>query len=121
MIPLSRVGDGAPGQKGPPEEGRPAALLLQHAEVDVQRRGPVVPPQQLLHSGELAGVLHGEDVLALPVGQAVKGEAKGPAQQLGQALGKGVALGDDPDLSGGEGIAVEQHPIALGLGAAFSA
>ena len=32
-----------------------------------------------------------------------------------------VALGDDPDLSGGEGIAIEQHPIALGLGAGFSA
>ena len=119
VVPLSRVGHRPPGQKGPPQEGGPAAVLLQHGEVDVQGQGRPVRAVGLMDGLQLAGVLDGEDVLSLPLGQAVEGEPEGFFEQDGQPLGKGLVLGDDAHLVPAEGVAVEQHPVGLRLGAAL--
>lgn len=38
MVALGGIGDAAAGKKRPPQKGSPAALLLQHSEVDMQDR-----------------------------------------------------------------------------------
>ena len=107
MVPLLWVGHRAPGQKGPPQEGGPAAALLQHSEVDMEGQGPRVPPERLLDDPQLVRVGNGKDMLSLPVGQAVEGQLEGFFEQQRQPLGQSVALRDDAHLGGGEGIAVK--------------
>ena len=123
VVALGGVGDAAAGEKHPPQEGGAAAVLLQQAEIDVEHR--VLPgieaegiddPRQLPRLRNLENVL-----LLILAGQAVKGHSEGPVQQFGQPLGKALALCDHPDLSGGEGIAVEQRAVELRPGAAAPA
>ena len=60
-----------------------------------------------------------EYVFPLPVsGQTVKLQAEGPVQQQGQAGCEALALGDQPHLAGGEGVAVQQRAVGLRPGAA---
>ena len=66
------------------------------------------------------GVLNRENMLSFPLGKAVKGDFKGLFEQQGQSLGKGVVFGDDPHLPAGKGVAVQQHPVGLRLGAALA-
>ena len=55
MIALLRVCDAAAGKKHPPQEGRPAALLLQQSEVDVQGQVLLRAEAQQVHDpAELA-------------------------------------------------------------------
>ena len=60
-------------------------------------------------------------MLSLSVRQTVKGDLEGLFEQRGQPLGKCLALGDDAELAGREGIAVSQHAVGLRLGAALAA
>ena len=67
MVALAGLCHASPRQEGPSEKGRPAALLLQQAEVDVEHRAlpgvkaeGVDDPVDLFRVGEL------EDVLPLP-------------------------------------------------------
>ncbi|CAN4048756.1 DUF3848 domain-containing protein, partial [Dysosmobacter welbionis] len=57
VVPLGRVRDAAPGEEHPPQEGRPAALLLQQSEVDVQGQVLLRAEAQQVHDpAELAAV-----------------------------------------------------------------
>ena len=120
MVALLGVGDRAPRQERPPEEGHAAAGLLQDSEVDVQGHSLPLRAVGLADNLQLFRVLNGENMLALPLGEAVKGDFKGLFEQQGQPLGKGVVFGDDPHLPAGKGVAVQQHPVGLRLGAAFA-
>ena len=72
-------------------------------------------PLQLLRVGDLENEFF--PALLLP-GQPVKAEAKGPVKQLGQALCKLGIFGDNSDLPGVKGVAVEQNAVGLRPGAA---
>ena len=120
MIALFRVGDTAPRQKGPPQEGRPAALVLQQPEVHMEHQIlPGIVAQLVDDAVQLAPVGDAEDQLPpLLLRQTVEFQTEGPLEQPGQPGGKVSALGNDPHLCGAEGIAVEQHTIGLSSGAA---
>ena len=120
VVPLFRVGHRAPRQEGPTEEGHAAAGLLQDSKVDVQGHSLSLRSVGLADGLQLLRVLNGENMLSLPLGKAVKGDFKGLFEQQGQSLGKGVVFGDDPHLPAGKGVAVQQHPVGLRLGAALA-
>ena len=121
VVALPGVGHRAAGQEGPPEEGRPAAGLLQGREVDMQRQGLRVHPIGLVDEPQLVRRLDGKHPLALPLRKPVKGQAERLSEQCGQPLGKGLVLCNDAYLTAAEGIAVQQHPVCLRLGTAFPA
>ena len=85
MIALFRVGDAAPRQEGAPDKGGPAAILLDHAEVDVMGEGGVnIRAENVKNQGELVPVGDGKALLAgTGLGQQVKAEAEGLAEQPG--------------------------------------
>ena len=122
MVALFRVGDAAAREEGPADEGRAVALLLDHAEVDVvrERRRPI-RAEGLEDALELVLLADEEAALSLRVlGRLhVEAQREGAAEQPRQARGEGLARGDDADLRGREGVAVQQHAVALGDGAAF--
>ena len=120
MIALLRVRHRAPGHKGPPEKRRPAALLFENAQIDLEGHGGGgLQAEDIVNPVDLFRVLHGENLLARPVlRQLVELEAEGLLEQLRQPLGKIPALGDDPDCVGRKRIAEQQHAVALRHGAA---
>ena len=121
MVPLGRVRDAAPGEEHPPQEGRPAALLLQQSEVDVQGQVLLRAEAQQVHDpAELAAVCDLEHQLAaLPLlRQPVEPQAEGPVKQLGKPGSQSGVPGDDPHLACAEGVAVQQDAVGLRPGAA---
>ena len=70
---------------------------------------------------QLVRRLDGKYPLALPLRKPVEGQAERLPEQGGQPLGKGLVLRNDAYFSAAEGIAVEQNPVCLRLGAAFPA
>ena len=120
VVPLFRVGDRPSRQKSPTEEGHAAAGLLQDSKVDVQGHGLSLRTVGLADGLQLLRVLNGKNMLSIPLWKAVKGDSKGLFEQQGQSLGKGVVFGDDPHLPAGKGVAVQQHPVGLRLGAALA-
>ena len=121
MIALLRVGDAPPRQEGAPDESGPAAVLLNHAEVDMVGEGGVnIRAEGVKNQGELLPIGNGKALLTgAGFGQLVKAEAEGLPEQPGQPLGKVAAGGDDADLLGGKGVAIEQHAVALRQSAAL--
>ena len=119
VIGLPGVGDRPPRQERPPEEGSPAAGLLQHGEVHVVCQTARIHPEGPAHCCQLGRVRDAEAVLPLPIRQTVKGEAERLAEQDREPLGKCLVLRDDADLPPGKGVAVKQNAVCLRLGAAF--
>ena len=109
MQALVRVGDAAAGQKSAADKGLHAALVLQHAEIDVVReRGVRVGAEDVEDPGELCAV---EDHEALFPGLAllretVEVQREGPAEELRQTRGKSVARGNDARFACGKAAAV---------------
>ncbi len=120
MVALLGVADRAPRQKGPPEEGGTAAVLLQHGEVHMEGHRSRVQPEAAPDRLQLVRAAEGEDTLPLPLRQPVEVQPEGFFEQGGQTLGEGAALGDNAGLPPVEGVAVQQHPVGLRLGTAPS-
>ena len=123
MVALQGIRDAAPGEEDAPEKGRPAALLFQETEIDMQDqvlfRGIA---QEVDDMVELFFIRDLEDQLPLLplLRHAVKARREGALKDLGQPLGKARVLRDDAHLSGVEGMAVEQDAIGLRPGAAMA-
>ena len=91
VIALQRVGDAASGEENAPQERGPAALLLQHGEVDMQHQVlPWVVAQQIRDVIQLLPLRDLEHHLArlVRLRLAVEPQAKGAVEQLGQPCGK---------------------------------
>ena len=121
VVALSRVGDAAPGQESPPEEGHLAAFLLHHGVIHMQCQG--VPPGKAegLHDGRELSLISDLKHQLSGSGQAgiaVKIQVKGFLKKLGQHMGKLPAFGDDFNAVVLEAVAVEQDAEALSQGAA---
>ena len=122
VVALFRVGHAATGQKGAPHEGLHGALLLQHAEIDVLAQGPVqLQAEGLKDPGQFFPVPDEEAALPGPIlrRELIEIQIESPAKQPGQPPGRVRAGGDDADLPGGEGVAVQQHPVGLRQGEGF--
>ena len=76
MIALERIGHAAAGQKGSPQKGRAAALLLKQGKVDVQRKVlRNIVAQRFKYAVKLCLVRQAKDVLsAALVRKSVEGE-----------------------------------------------
>ena len=122
VVAFFRIGYAPAREEGPAQEGHAVALLLDHAEVDVvgERRARL-RAEGLEDLFDLVPVADDKAALArcALVRQHVEGDGKGAAEQPRQARGEGVGGRDDADLPGREGVAVEQHAVALGDGAAL--
>ena len=115
MVALGRVRHRTPRQKRPSEKGNFTAVLLQHPQVHVEGHG-VLP-------AEAVGLLDGPQLFRRPdakaslgsqgLGRAVKGEAKGLPEELGQQLSQFPALRDNPNGVSGKGIAIQENAKAL--------
>ena len=113
MAALAGVGDAAPGEKGAPEKGRLAAVLLQHAEVDmVDQRAVRVIAEGGKHAFDALRVRQREGGFRAAAA-ALEFKAEGPLHQPRQALGKGGGSGDDADLPRGKLIAEQKHAVGL--------
>ena len=125
MVPLLRIGDAASRQKCPPQERRPAAVLLQYSEVHVQRcQLPRIIAQCVDDLFQLFRRCDAEDQLSFAVRflrYPVEFYPKSFLKQLWQPCGEVSVLRDDPYLSGRERVAVQQHTVALSPGAALAA
>ena len=124
VVVLARGGHAAAREKRPPQERRLAAVVFEHGEVDVVRdRAREVGAEGGEHRLDGGAVGDGQHVAAAGLfpGRQGKVRAERAAKQLRQPLGKGVARRDDADLPRRERVAVQQHAVGLGHGAAVAA
>ena len=116
MVALRRVGHRAAGQKRAAEKGQPLRVLLQNAEIQMERhRFRRTQTVGLKNPQELLLVRDGQLALSAGVrlGLLVKAEAEGLAEQLRQPFGKVRALRQNADEVRRKGVAVEQHAVGL--------
>ena len=121
VVALRRVRDAPAGEERAAQEGRPAALVLENAEVDVMGEGAgCVVAVGGEDRGDLLRVGHQEDGLAAAPAAADGVERKGerPLPELRQTLRERGGGGDDADFARGEAVGVEQHAVGLRLRAA---
>ena len=119
VVALLGIGDAAACEEGAPYEGRTAALVLQHAEVDMVGEGAAdLRAEGVEDQRKLFGVGDGKALLAAcPFGrELVEADGKGAFEKLRQALGKVGACGDDAHFPCVKAVAVQQHAVALGHG-----
>ena len=119
MIPLLGIHDAAAGEKAAPQEGSPAAALLQQAEVDMEGQLLLgIVTQQIDDSRQFLRIRDLEDPLSPFLRQAVEPEAEGLLEEPGEAGGEVAIFRDDPDLRRIEGVAVQQDAVGFRPGAA---
>ena len=117
MKTLFGIGHAASGQKGTFDKGFTAAGIFENAEIDVMGDGAAgVAAEALENVGDFFGIEDAEAALAQGVlrRELVKAEGKGFFEQPRKALGKGRGGGNNPNLGGAEGVAVEQDAVAFG-------
>ena len=98
VVALFRVGDAAAREKGPADEGRAAAFLLQDAEIYMVGEGAAdLRAEGVKDFCELFRVRDGKALLARgPLGgQTVKRQGKSLFEKPGQAGGEIRACGND--------------------------
>ena len=124
MVVLARVGHAAAGEKRPPQERRLTAVVFEHGEVDMVRdRAREVGAEGGKHRLDGGAVGDGQHMAAAGLfgGGQGKVRAERAAKELRQPLGQRVARRDDADLARRERVAVQQHAVSLGHGAAVAA
>ena len=122
MIALGRVRDRAARQKRAAQKREALGLVLQNAEIDVQRharRGAVVKGGK--NMPDFFSAVNAEHTLAgrARIRLQIKAEAERLFEQLRQPRGKIGAFRHDAHSRGRKGIAVQQHAIGFCHGAAF--
>ena len=122
MIALFGVCHAAAGEERAPQERSAAAVVLQYAEVDVQRQClPGLVAELADNALQLAGIRDLKNQFfptLLLFRQAVKAQVKRLVKQFRQPLGKLRIFRDDADLPCIERVAVQQHAVGFRSGAA---
>ena len=121
MVCLGGTGHTAARQKGPPQEGCFAAVLLHYGQIDMQGQGVPSGKAEGIHNGgdfvwgsDLEYQLPGAPLLR----QLVKAHAESLAEEPWQQLSEVLALRNDLDLCVLKAIAKEQNAEAFRQGAA---
>ena len=108
MVAFTWICDAAARQEGPTDEGSPAAVPLQGAQVHMVRH--CLEGVVAVNFPEAADFLRGRDGKALFPGTAlvhfVKFHLEGTAEEPGQPVHEGAVAGDEAHLARREGVAV---------------
>ena len=121
VIALVRVRDAAPREERPAYERRAAAVLLQHAVIDMVGEEEVyLRAVDVEYFFYLVARCDGEGLFPRRAlgGERIERDGERTAEQPRQARGESVARRYYAYLAGGERIAVHQHAVALRHGVA---
>ena len=119
MVSLLGIDDAASGEKRAAQEARAAAVVLEHAEIDMVGKIVLLPEggadgKKLFRIGDKKGPLPSRPFRR----HTVEAQAERSAEQTGQPLREPFSRRDHADLAPVEGMAVEQHSVSLGQSAA---